>query len=98
MDQLFYAPVDPSHLRIERAKAKELKATNWWRQQIGKGLCAYCEKSFPRSELTMDHLIPLARGGRTSKKNVVVACKACNFHKKNKTLAELRIEEISTSD
>lgn len=29
----------------------------------------------------MDHLIPVSRGGRSTKKNVVVACKACNVEK-----------------
>lgn len=30
----------------------------------------------------MDHIIPLARGGKTTKGNVVPACKSCNTKKK----------------
>ena len=94
MNQVFFAPVDPVFIKIERRKARELKTTSWWRQRLGEGCCYYCEQKFPRSELTMDHVIPIARGGRTTKKNVVVSCKACNTEKKYKTLAELRMEKF----
>lgn len=29
----------------------------------------------------MDHLVPLSRGGRSTKRNVVVSCKPCNTEK-----------------
>ncbi|EMO27410.1 HNH endonuclease domain protein [Leptospira interrogans serovar Bataviae str. HAI135] len=32
----------------------------------------------------MDHLIPLAKGGKSIKANLVPACKKCNSEKKNK--------------
>jgi len=32
--------------------------------------------------LTMDHIVPIARGGRSTKSNVVPACKTCNNAKK----------------
>jgi len=66
------------HIRRERAKARELKQSQWWRQQIGPGICRHCGAKFARHELTMDHLIPLARGGKTVKSNVAVSCRACN--------------------
>lgn len=66
------------HIRRERAKARELRASQWWRQQIGPGLCYHCSGKFEKHELTMDHLLPLARGGKTTKSNVVVACRSCN--------------------
>lgn len=86
--------VDPSHVKRERAKAREMRASSWWKQQIGKGVCYYCEKKFSREELTMDHVIPLSRGGRSTKKNIVVSCKQCNSHKKNLTVAEIRLGEL----
>lgn len=82
------------HSKRERAKAKEMRKSLWWRQQLGKGICYHCQQHFDREELTMDHLIPIARGGRTTKKNVVVACKQCNSLKKNLTIAEIRLSEI----
>jgi 5-methylcytosine-specific restriction protein A len=32
----------------------------------------------------MDHIVPLVRGGRSTKGNVVPSCKACNTDKKHK--------------
>jgi 5-methylcytosine-specific restriction protein A len=86
--------VDPAHVRREREKAREMRASSWWKQQIGKGVCYHCEKKYSREQLTMDHLIPLSRGGRSTKKNIVVACKECNSHKKNLTVAEIRLSEL----
>jgi 5-methylcytosine-specific restriction endonuclease McrA len=37
---------------------------------------------FPPRELTMDHIVPVSRGGRTTKGNVVACCKECNNAKK----------------
>ena len=86
--------VDEAHVKRERAKAREMRHSSWWRQQVGKGVCYHCEKKFAREELTMDHLIPLSRGGRSTKKNIVVSCKQCNSLKKNLTVAELRLRTI----
>lgn len=86
--------VPPEQIKREREKARELRQGSWWRQQLGKGICYFCEKKFSREELTMDHLIPLSRGGRSTKKNIVVACKQCNSLKKNQTVAELRLSDL----
>jgi 5-methylcytosine-specific restriction protein A len=86
--------VDPAQVRRERAKARELRQSSWWKQQIGKGVCYFCEGRFAREELTMEHLIPLSRGGKSTKKNIVVSCKQCNSHKKNLTVAEIRLREL----
>ena len=77
MDVLF-GFADQDHVRRERAKARELRQTQWWRNRLGEGVCYHCEKRFEKSDLTMDHVVPLARGGRTTKNNVVVSCKPCN--------------------
>ncbi|HMN69430.1 MAG TPA: HNH endonuclease [Bdellovibrionales bacterium] len=90
----FIATADPAHVQREKSKARELRSSQWWKQEIGKGICYHCEQKFPREELTMDHLIPMSRGGRSTKKNIVVACKRCNSLKKNLTTAELRLREL----
>jgi 5-methylcytosine-specific restriction endonuclease McrA len=46
--------------------------------------CQYCESKRPAPELTFDHVIPRARGGRTSWENVVTACGSCNLRKGSK--------------
>ena len=43
--------------------------------------CQYCSHKRNAPELTFDHVIPRARGGRTSWENVVTACGACNLRK-----------------
>ena len=70
-----------SYRRVEREKARELKRSQWWTQLRGQGRCWHCGEQFPPAELTMDHRLPLALGGRTTKKNVVPSCKACNTRK-----------------
>lgn len=85
---------DPKHVARERAKAKELRKSDWWRQQLAKGVCHYCGKTFPAGELTMDHILPVARGGKSSKGNCVPCCKACNNDKKYLTPAELIMREL----
>ncbi|MBW2451483.1 MAG: HNH endonuclease [Deltaproteobacteria bacterium] len=75
--------VPEEQLRRERQKARELRRTQWWRNRIAKGRCHYCGTQVPPSALTLDHVVPLVRGGRTSKGNCVPACKSCNHRKQS---------------
>ena len=90
---------DPSsndaHIKRERAKARELRASQWWKQQVGPGVCHHCGKKFLKTELTMDHLIPVARGGKSSKNNVVPSCKPCNQSRGHKLDIERTLEKLS---
>ncbi len=45
--------------------------------------CQYCGA---RGDLTFDHVVPRASGGRTSWQNVVAACARCNLSKGSKSL------------
>ena len=47
--------------------------------------CQYCFKLCARRDLTIDHVVPLRRGGKTTWDNVVAACGHCNSKKANKT-------------
>jgi len=69
-------------LRFERNKAKKIRKSRWWQQKIANGICHYCGQKFSPSQLTMDHKVPLARGGKSSKGNCVASCKQCNSQKK----------------
>ena len=75
--------IDEARIRKERAKARELRKQRWWQNRIAQGVCHYCGEKVPPKELTLDHIVPLARGGRSTKGNCVPACKECNNHKKN---------------
>lgn len=50
--------------------------------------CQYCGDAFPTQDLTFDHVVPRARGGRTTWANVVTACAPCNLRKGAKPLRE----------
>jgi len=82
---MFYSPVDPKCLKREREKAKLLKKTSWWNQKIQEGVCYYCGNKFEAQDLTMDHKVPLARGGTSSRNNIVCCCKDCNTKKQSQT-------------
>ncbi|MCM2323693.1 MAG: HNH endonuclease [Oligoflexia bacterium] len=83
-DYYFLDPAftDPARLRREREKARELRKTQWWLTLVNRGLCHYCGGKFAPGELTMDHVVPLARGGTSTQGNIVPACKDCNRDKK----------------
>ena len=78
----FFLPADSEHVKRERAKARVLRDSQWWKNLRGTGLCYYCKQRFPPRELTMDHLIPIIRGGCSRKSNIVACCKECNNKKK----------------
>ena len=82
MNKFYAYPIDASDIKRERHKARTLKASQWWKRRLAKGVCHYCGCVTPPSELTMDHIVPLARGGKSIKGNVVTACKKCNIKKK----------------
>jgi 5-methylcytosine-specific restriction protein A len=72
---------DDTAIKRERQKARALRQTQWWKRQLARGCCYYCRRSFSPQALTMDHIVPLARGGKSKKGNVVTACKECNTKK-----------------
>ncbi len=85
---------DAKHVARERAKAKELRKSDWWKQQLARGICHYCGQTFPPEDLTMDHILPVVRGGKSTKSNCVPCCKQCNNDKKYLTPAELVMREL----
>lgn len=93
MDE-FFAPASAEHQKREKAKARELRQSQWWKGQLARGICYHCEQRFHPSELTMDHLIPIVRGGKTDRKNCVTSCKDCNSKKGFKTRAEMEMEKL----
>ena len=71
-----------AHISVEKQKARELRHSAWWKNKVADGICYYCDQKFLPTELTMDHKIPLSKGGHTEKINVVPCCKECNNKKK----------------
>lgn len=94
MDDWVEIRKDPAHVARERRRARELRASAWWRAQLDRGRCHYCGGAFPPEVLTMDHLVPVARGGRSVRGNVVPCCAACNASKRCLTPAERILSEL----
>ena len=50
-----------------------------------RNVCAYCGGQFHETDLTREHIIPQAQGGRDHWMNVVTACRTCNHRKSDRT-------------
>ena len=58
--------------------------------------CQYCNKRFKASELTFDHVISRAKGGKSSWENVVSACFKCNNKKGSLNYSEANMKLVRT--
>ena len=74
--------MDEVQIKREKEKARKLRQTSWWMRKIQGGICHYCGQKVGRVQLTMDHVVPISRGGKSKKGNLVPACKECNNKKK----------------
>ena len=55
-----------------------------------KGICAHCgRKTYYLGNFTVDHIIPLKKGGKNEKRNLVCLCYSCNQEKKSDILDPL---------
>lgn len=71
-----------------RKERKYLKGDNVSKKTIklrDANTCAYCGAYGD----TIDHIYPRTLGGKSTWGNMCVACKACNFRKGSKTLAQI---------
>ncbi|MDA8161537.1 MAG: HNH endonuclease signature motif containing protein [Desulfobacteraceae bacterium] len=79
---LFLPVFSEDDIQKEKNKARQLKYSNWWKNKCAKGVCHYCGRNVGPVNLTMDHVVPLVRGGKSVKTNLVPACGECNGKKK----------------
>lgn len=91
----FVSDVSDEEVKRERNAARALRESTWWKRKCSQGKCYYCNTKVPPKELTMDHLVPIIRGGKSVKGNIVTACKECN--NKKKYLLPIEWEEYLTS-
>jgi 5-methylcytosine-specific restriction endonuclease McrA len=78
----FVTDITEQEIRRERDKGRDLRRSRWWQNRLARGICHYCGGTFSPDELTMDHLVPVTRGGKSTPGNVVPACRGCNSRKK----------------
>ncbi len=90
-----------AHIKREKAKARELRKSGWWQAKVAKAVCHYCQQPISAAAVTMDHLLPLSRGGTSTRGNIVCACKACNTQKQDQLPIEwlgLLTHEIAAAE
>jgi hypothetical protein len=61
------------------------------RKEVDSDFCFYCGK-YIKSDKTLDHIIPVSKGGKDEVSNLVVCCHDCNTIKDNYTIPQLIIE------
>jgi len=89
---------DDKHVAREKERARKLRKSQWWKNRISEGKCHYCNGEFSPRELTADHIVPLSRGGKSSRGNMVPCCKNCNSKKKYMTPAETILNELKEKE
>ncbi len=84
VDKVFRAPAILVLLRVVRSvyrgKVPFSKKNILVRDRL---CCSYCGKK--RKPLTIDHVIPLSKGGKTNWENCVACCRVCNTRKGART-------------
>ena len=64
-----------------------------------RGRCAFCGRKQSRSvKLTRDHVIPVSKGGKTIRENIISACKRCNSSKSDSDFEEWYVKQEFYSD
>ncbi len=89
----------PAVVRLLRAFRRRKAAVKFSRVNIyarDKYRCQYCGAERPIAELTYDHVVPRAQGGRTEWTNIVTACTDCNLRKGGRTPAQAGMKLRST--
>src|SRR4026208_2066602 len=56
--------------------------------------CQYCRQVFEPADLTFDHVVPAAQGGRKDWENIVTCCISCNRRKGGRTPAEAGMRSL----
>jgi 5-methylcytosine-specific restriction endonuclease McrA len=54
--------------------------------------CQYCGEKFESEDLTFDHVVPVAQGGKKSWENIATACVPCNSHKEGRTPQQAKMK------
>lgn len=79
----FTPEASDADLKREKGRARELRQSTWWKRRIAGGVCHYCGRRVGPKALTADHVVPLIRGGKSVRGNMVPACKDCNSKKQS---------------
>ncbi len=87
----------PSVVRLLKMVKRNKSPVKFSRQNIyarDRYKCQYCGGRFPTEEMTYDHVVPRARGGKTEWENIVTCCMECNRKKGGRTPREASMRLI----
>lgn len=85
----------PAVIRLLRKFRRHRKPVKFSRVNIyGRDdyRCQYCSKKCAIGDLTYDHVVPRAQGGKTTWTNIVSACQNCNSKKANRTPEQAKMK------
>ena len=88
----------PAVVRLLRAFKRFRKPVKFSRVNIyarDRYSCQYCGHEKKIAELTYDHVVPRAQGGKTEWSNIVTACSDCNAAKANRTPDQAKMKLLS---
>lgn len=74
----------PSVISVREYISKSKTGVNFSRSNVfsrDKFMCQYCGNIHHPRDLTLDHILPRSKGGKTTWENIVTACKPCNHGK-----------------
>lgn len=94
----FYSMPMPEVIRLRRYIRLPHRPIPYCRKNIllrDNYACQYCGERKRPEELTLDHVVPISKGGVDSWHNVVTACKKCNHRKGNHLLEETNMHLLS---
>lgn len=60
--------------------------------------CHYCSKVLTKYSATLDHILPVSKGGDNAYDNLITACLHCNSQRTNKDVMEAIIKGEGNSD
>ena len=79
----------PDVVILKSFKQKHIRQSICTKKNIGFRdlyVCQYCSAKLTHSESTIDHVVPVSKGGKLTWTNVVTSCRDCNNKKGNKDL------------
>lgn len=82
----------PAVIRLRKYVNVPYKGVNLTRQNVFKRDAFECQYCGTKKDLTLDHVTPRSKGGRSSWNNLVTACKRCNTRKGNSRPEEVGIK------
>ena len=67
-----------SFKRKKRNRDERIAIVNLLAKRDGGMFCAYCGATLTEDEATIEHVLPISKGGADSADNMVIACRKCN--------------------